>query len=86
LPLTIFLERNNSGEGKVWAEKLKIEIDFQTPIHEIAALKRRDSIQHHFFEEIYNWAKSLKYYQFGTDLGKGRVTVANSIRIGLKNT
>ncbi|MFM2063911.1 MAG: hypothetical protein RLZZ507_3582 [Cyanobacteriota bacterium] len=81
-----YLERNNSGEGKVWAEKLKTEIDFQTPIHEIAALKRRDSIQHPFFDEIYNWANSLNYYQFATDLGKGRVAFANSTKIESKDT
>ncbi|NET71851.1 MAG: ATP-binding protein [Sphaerospermopsis sp. SIO1G2] len=82
----IYLERNNSGEGKVRAEKLKTEIDFQTPIHEIAALKRRDSIQHPFFDDIYNWANSLNYYQFATDLGKDRVAFADSKSINSKNT
>jgi hypothetical protein len=82
----ILLKRNNSGERKVPAGKLKVEIDFQTPIHEIATLKWRDSIQHHFFDGIYNWAKSLKYYQFTTCLRKCHVAFTNSIRIGLKYT
>ncbi len=68
-----YLDRNQSGEGKVWAEKLQEEIDFQTPIYEVAALKRRDSIQHPFFEDLYIWASSLRYYQFGTELGKRRL-------------
>jgi AAA15 family ATPase/GTPase len=66
----IYLNRNESGKGKIWAEQLKKEIDFQTPIDEVAALQRRDSIQHPFFDEIYNWANSLRYYEFGTDLGR----------------
>ncbi|MEA5486208.1 MULTISPECIES: AAA family ATPase [Pseudanabaena] len=87
-----YLDRNQSGEGRVWAEKLQEEIDFQTPIYEVAALKRRDSIQHPFFEELYVWASSLRYYQFGTELGKRKLMLntkdINSIRenIDFKNT
>ncbi|NJO94620.1 MAG: ATP-binding protein [Hydrococcus sp. RM1_1_31] len=56
----IYLDRNESGEGKVWAAQLKLEMVFQTPTDEVAAIKRRDSIQHPFLEEIYNWASSLR--------------------------
>ncbi|MGM3304849.1 ATP-binding protein [Anabaena sp. WFMT] len=83
-----YLDRKESGIGKVWAEKLKEDIDFQTPIDGVAIFKRRDSIQHPVFEEIYNWASSFRYYEFGTDLGKSRLAFANSIRkkIDLKDT
>lgn len=47
-----------------------MNIEFQTPTDEVAAFQRRDSIQHPVFDEIYNWASSLNYYQFGTDLGR----------------
>ena len=76
-----YLDRQTSGIGKVWAEKLKQDIDFQTPVDEVAALKRRDSIQHPFFEEIYNWASSLRYYQFGTDLGRSSLIVMRTQRL-----
>ena len=79
-----YLDRNASGEGKVWAERLGEEIDFQTPIFEVAALKRRDSIQHPFFEYLYSWAIALRYYQFGTELGRRSIIIStrnlNSIR------
>ncbi|MBS9394375.1 MAG: ATP-binding protein [Dolichospermum sp. LBC05a] len=78
---TNYLQRNESGEGQVWAKKLDQYIDFQTPIDEVAALKRRDSIQHPFFEEIYTWANSLRYYKFGTDLGKSSFIVLNTKKI-----
>lgn len=75
-----YLERNESGEGKVWAEKLQEYIDFQTPIDEVAAFQRRDSIQHPVFDEIYNWASFLNYYQFGTDLGRNNLVIDHPIK------
>ncbi|MHC5934173.1 ATP-binding protein [Nostoc sp.] len=65
-----YLDRNKSGEGRIWAEKLQMDIEFQTPTDEVAAFQRRDSIQHPVFDDIYNWASALNYYQFGTDLGR----------------
>lgn len=76
-----YLDRRESGEGKIWAEKLNLDIDFQTPTDEVAAFKRRDSIQHPFFEEIYSWASSLRYYPFGTDLGRRSAIVIKSKKV-----
>ena len=71
-----YLDRNESGEGRIWAEKLHMEIEFQTPTDEVAAFHRRDSIQHPVFDNIYSWAISLNYYQFGTELGRKNLAVA----------
>lgn len=76
-----YLDRNESGEGEVWAERLHQNIEFQTPVDEVAAFKRRDSIQHPVFDEIYEWANLLSYYRFGTDLGRTRVAVMNTKNI-----
>ncbi|MBS9385139.1 MAG: ATP-binding protein [Dolichospermum sp. BR01] len=65
-----YLDRKDSGEGEVWAEKLKTDIDFQAPTNELAAFHRRDSIQHPVFDDLYTWASSLNYYQFGTELDR----------------
>ncbi|BDI15316.1 hypothetical protein ANSO36C_11180 [Nostoc cf. commune SO-36] len=75
-----YLDRNESGEGQIWAEKLHMNIEFQTPTDEVAAFQRRDSIQHPVFDEIYNWASSLNYYQFGTDLGRKNLAVDHPIK------
>ena len=80
-----YLDRNESGVGVIWAEKLQASIDFQTPTDEVAAFQRRDSIQHPVFDEIYNWASSLNYYQFGTDLGRRKLAVNSPIRKITKN-
>jgi energy-coupling factor transporter ATP-binding protein EcfA2 len=75
-----YLNRNESGVGVIWAEKLDTFMDFQTPADEVAAFQRRDSIQHPVFDEIYNWASSLSYYQFGTDLGRKNLAVNSQIK------
>jgi AAA15 family ATPase/GTPase len=80
------LDRKESGEGKVWAEKLRQDIDFQTPLDGVAIFKRRDSIQHPQFEEIYIWANLLRYYEFGTELGKRYLGSINTKNIDLKDT
>ncbi|MHC5595803.1 MAG: ATP-binding protein [Nostoc sp.] len=75
-----YLNRNESGVGVIWAEKLDTFMDFQTPADEVAAFQRRDSIQHPVFDEIYNWASSLSYYQFGTDLARKNLAVDSRIK------
>ncbi|MDB9427554.1 hypothetical protein PN482_01095 [Microcystis aeruginosa CS-555/01A07] len=39
------LERNESGEGKIFAQELNQYMRFQTPKTELAVVKRRDTIQ-----------------------------------------
>ncbi len=65
-----YLERREGGTGKIFAEKENKFIDFQTPEDELAAVARRDSLQHSFFEPLYNWSKSVLFYPFSTHLGK----------------
>lgn len=67
---TKLLDRKEDGIGKVFAKKEGREIDFQTPVTELAVVARRDSIQHPFFERLHKWGKSVRYYPFGTSLGK----------------
>ena len=78
-----YLKRDKSGEGKILAKQLEKEIDFQTPTNEVAAFHRRDSIQHPFFEEVYIWANLLRYYEFGTDLGRSSLDVINTESVAI---
>lgn len=68
----IFLERGLGGIGKIWAEKIDNgkHVDFQTPPSELAAVARRDTIQHAFLEPLHRWASAVRYFQFGSNLGK----------------
>ena len=64
------LNRNQSGEGTIWAEEFNQPMRFQTPQTELAVVKRRDAIQHPFLENLYQWSDSLRFYQFASQLGK----------------
>lgn len=77
----IRLTRADGGVGRIWAEKIDQGslIDFQTPPRDIAAVVRRDALQHSFLEPLYKWASSLRYYRFGTSLGQETLVVAKSI-------
>jgi AAA domain, putative AbiEii toxin, Type IV TA system len=48
-------------------------LDFQTPESELAAVNRRDSLQHPYFETLYSWGMGVRHFQFGTSLGKDRL-------------
>jgi len=64
------LDRDESGEGTIFAKEINQNIRFQTDQTELAVVKRRDSIQHPFLENLYQWSNALRFYQFGTELGK----------------
>ena len=66
----VYLSRGSGGVGKIFAEKMGADIDFQAPENELAAVVRRDSLQHNFFEPLYQWGRSLRHFEFGKALGK----------------
>jgi len=63
------LSRGEKGVGSIYFEKMKKKMKFQVPDNKLACVSRRDSVQHPFFEELYNWGKKTILYYFGTDLG-----------------
>ncbi|MCK4827031.1 ATP-binding protein, partial [bacterium] len=69
------LDRGKGGIGEIYAEKIGNNIEFQAPDNQLACLTRRDSLQHPFFEDLYQWGKSLRHYYFGTQLGKDHYAV-----------
>lgn len=74
---TLRLDRGAGGEGEIWAEQVEggKMLRFQTPQDEIAAVARRDAIQHRFLQALYDWGSALRHYYFGTLLGKDRFVV-----------
>jgi AAA15 family ATPase/GTPase len=67
------LDRSESGEGTIFTKELERNIRFQTDQTELAVVKRRDSIQHPFLENLYQWSSSLRFYEFGAQLGKNTI-------------
>ncbi|WP_293337395.1 ATP-binding protein [Microcoleus sp. CAWBG58] len=81
----LLLERDRSGEGTIFAKELNQKIKFQTPKAELTAVKRRDYIQHPFLEKLYQWSNSLRFYEFGTPLGKNFMTLMSYPKIKLSD-
>ncbi len=69
------LNRGNDGVGTIYYTKKGEDIEFQTPQDQLASTVRRDSIQHPFLEDIFNWSKSVRHYRFGTPLGKNQLAI-----------
>lgn len=76
----VLLERGEGGVGKILAEQISggTKIPFQTPTSELAAVVRRDAIQHSFLEPLYAWASSVRHYHFGSTLGKDKLALFQS--------
>lgn len=65
--------REKSGTGTILAEEIGQKIRFKISPQELAAVKRRDGIQHPFLEGLYRWSNSLRFYEFGSQLGKDAI-------------
>ncbi len=68
----VLLQRGEGGAGKIFAEKIGGLMEFQTPEDELAAVARRDTVQHSFLDPLTQWANSTYHYAFGSDMGKNR--------------
>ncbi len=66
------LNRGIKGEGTIYYSELKGTMKFQTPENELASVARRDSIQHPFLQDLYDWGRSVAHYKFGSTLGQDK--------------
>lgn len=67
------LRRHADGSGTIWGDKLGQNIDFKIPETGLASVIKRDMVQHPFLEPLHVWARSVRRYQFGSDLGQRNV-------------
>jgi energy-coupling factor transporter ATP-binding protein EcfA2 len=73
----LFLSRTLEGFGKIYSEKEKKDIEFQTPTDQLAAYARRDKVNHPYFEELYNWGMTLYHFEFSSTLGRNSIALKN---------
>ncbi len=70
----VLLKRGENGIGELYHKAMEQEVKFQVPNDQIVAfLRRGDNVQHPFLDDLYQWGKSLNYYQFGGYLGKNQL-------------
>ncbi len=68
------LDRGQGGVGSIWAEQIDggKMLRFQTPQDELAAVARRDNLQHSFLQPLHEWGSAVRHFYFGTQMGKDR--------------
>jgi len=54
------------------------KLNFKVPDTTMAAVAKRDEIQHPFLESLYEWASSVRHYHFGKTLGQDTVMISSS--------
>lgn len=64
------LIRGKDGSGEIYFEDEEKHLRFQTPVDEIAAFARRDSIQHPFLKRLTCWGENLVTFRFGKTMGQ----------------
>ena len=63
----VFLQRNETGKGEIFAAQLGEKMQFQIPENKLA-ISRRDLLQYPYLEKIHAWAESVQYYSFGSSM------------------
>jgi energy-coupling factor transporter ATP-binding protein EcfA2 len=71
----VVLNRGADGVGEIDYAEIGAKHKFQLPPFMLAAMTRRDSIQHPFLEPLYAWASELRHYRFGADAAKQALAV-----------
>lgn len=61
------LKRKKDGSGEVLADKVGERIGFKVPSNVLAAVAKRDSLQHPQLDELANWAESVRHFKFASD-------------------
>lgn len=70
------LERRADGRGELNATQLADQkLRFESPKDQLAAVLKRDAIQHPFLQKLYDWSVGVKHYRFGTTMGSDRVVI-----------
>jgi hypothetical protein len=70
------LIRRPNGDGSIYTATEGRMIPFKPPENDLAAVSRRDSLQHPFLEPLHEWALGVRHYTFGTQLGKNHIVIA----------
>ena len=70
-------DKNSTKKGKSTNSKKSREIGFEIDKNKISLYAKRDKVQHPFLELLYNWGNGLRFFSFGTPLGRDRAEPFN---------
>ena len=75
------LTRGENGQGSLLAVDAKQTLRFEVPKNQLAAVLKRNSIQHPYLQELFEWASSVKAYRFGSEMGARELVIdASALR------
>ncbi len=81
--------RGRDGKGKIVAEQYLKPMKFQLSPNQLVVVSKRDIIQHPYLEKLFIWANGLRFYEFGTSLGRDTFMITNNtnnINVNPRNT
>jgi hypothetical protein len=70
--------RDNNGEGTIVTEQYPEPMRFKLSPNQLVVLSKHDAIQHPYLEKINAWADKLRFYEFGSSLGKDTFLTTNN--------
>ncbi|GHT38830.1 hypothetical protein AGMMS49965_03290 [Bacteroidia bacterium] len=75
------VERNADGTGELFAEAIGNGqmIKFKISENQLIVFSKKDTIQHPYLENLFEWANGVRLYAFGTPLGKDSGFAINDI-------
>jgi hypothetical protein len=76
------LVRRADGVGEIFTQEEGRSMRFRPPDNELAAVVRRDSLQHAFLEPLHEWALAVRHYTFGRGMGRDVVVLAGKAEPG----
>jgi len=74
----VFLSRAEDGTGKIKAIEIGRDIPFKIETNRLAVVAKRDSIQHPYIDDLYQWAQGVTKLNFGSELGKNILAIKAS--------
>lgn len=71
------LVRQSDGTGDIdtLASGVSKKMQFKVPQHTVAVTAKRDLLQHPYMEPLHNWASLVRFYPFGSTLGREGLSV-----------
>ncbi len=90
----VHLTRSEDGTGVIKALQIGQDIRFKTEPNRLAVIAKRDSIQHPYIDDLYEWAKGVAKLDFGSSLGKDQLMIklgefknlGNETKVNIKDT
>lgn len=90
----VHLIRSEDGTGEIKALQIGKDIPFKTELNRLAIVAKRDSIQHPYIDDLYEWAKGIAKLDFGSSLGKDQLMIkvgefrnlGNEAKLNIKDT